>query len=269
MDTNGYIPGIYNYCDRWCERCAFTSRCKSFAMELRVTETSTDKSEGASEPDLSSKAFWDELNETMRSTLEYLRALNPAEEEDRRIVNDQQWEERKKKDEELEAEAGQTPLSIAAWAYSEAVETWMEEHKELLDTKFAELETRIRLDAAAKRAATETDLIRDAIEIIRWYEAQIWVKLMRAITGKISESEAEKVSGLQSDSAGSAKVALIGMDSSLSAWEQLHFIFPEHTDEFINILLQLDRLRKQAELEFPSARAFVRAGFDDTDLPQT
>jgi hypothetical protein len=22
-----FIPGIYNYCDRWCERCRFTSRC--------------------------------------------------------------------------------------------------------------------------------------------------------------------------------------------------------------------------------------------------
>ena len=22
-----YIPGIYNYCDRWCERCPFTSQC--------------------------------------------------------------------------------------------------------------------------------------------------------------------------------------------------------------------------------------------------
>jgi len=22
-----YVKGIYNYCDRWCERCPFTSRC--------------------------------------------------------------------------------------------------------------------------------------------------------------------------------------------------------------------------------------------------
>jgi len=26
-----FIPGIYNYCDRWCETCAFTSRCRVFA----------------------------------------------------------------------------------------------------------------------------------------------------------------------------------------------------------------------------------------------
>lgn len=27
-----YIPGIYNYCDRWCERCQFTSRCLSHSI---------------------------------------------------------------------------------------------------------------------------------------------------------------------------------------------------------------------------------------------
>ena len=28
-----FIPGIYNYCDRWCERCPLTARCRVFAME--------------------------------------------------------------------------------------------------------------------------------------------------------------------------------------------------------------------------------------------
>ena len=28
---DGFIVGIFNYCDRWCETCAFTSRCRLFA----------------------------------------------------------------------------------------------------------------------------------------------------------------------------------------------------------------------------------------------
>ena len=28
-----FISGIFNYCDRWCERCSFTARCLNFAME--------------------------------------------------------------------------------------------------------------------------------------------------------------------------------------------------------------------------------------------
>ena len=27
-----FIPGIYNYCDRWCERCELASRCLNYAM---------------------------------------------------------------------------------------------------------------------------------------------------------------------------------------------------------------------------------------------
>ena len=27
------ITGIHNYCDRWCERCPFTTQCGSYALE--------------------------------------------------------------------------------------------------------------------------------------------------------------------------------------------------------------------------------------------
>ena len=32
-DNPDLIDGIYNYCDRWCERCPFTSRCLVYATE--------------------------------------------------------------------------------------------------------------------------------------------------------------------------------------------------------------------------------------------
>ena len=35
-DDQGFIPSIHNYCDRWCERCPFTSRCRAYAMEMTI-----------------------------------------------------------------------------------------------------------------------------------------------------------------------------------------------------------------------------------------
>jgi len=35
-DDQGFIPGVYNYCDRWCERCPFASRCRVYAMEMTI-----------------------------------------------------------------------------------------------------------------------------------------------------------------------------------------------------------------------------------------
>ncbi len=33
MGTDGFVKSIFNYCDRWCERCHLTSRCRVFAQE--------------------------------------------------------------------------------------------------------------------------------------------------------------------------------------------------------------------------------------------
>jgi hypothetical protein len=42
---DGFIVGVFNYCDSWCEKCAFTSRCRVFAdraeMEARMDRSYT------------------------------------------------------------------------------------------------------------------------------------------------------------------------------------------------------------------------------------
>ena len=61
----------------------------------------------------------------------------------------------------------------------------------------------------------------------------------------------------------SAKVALIAIDRSIAAWGQIYKHFPEHTNDILDILVHLDRLRRKTETTFPNARAFVRPGFDE------
>ena len=61
-----FIPGIYNYCDRWCERCPQTSRCLIFSIseeEFSVPETQ----------DIRNAAFWNKLSGILGETLELLR----------------------------------------------------------------------------------------------------------------------------------------------------------------------------------------------------
>src|SRR4030065_1275283 len=61
-----FIPGIYNYCDRWCERCPQTSRCLNFAMsEKEFADPETR--------DIRNEAFWRKLSEIFKETLELLR----------------------------------------------------------------------------------------------------------------------------------------------------------------------------------------------------
>jgi len=60
-----FIQSIYNYCDRWCERCPFTARCLNFALgEEEFDQLETQ--------DLDNEAFWKKLSETFQMTLELL-----------------------------------------------------------------------------------------------------------------------------------------------------------------------------------------------------
>jgi len=38
---DGFIVGVHNYCDRWCERCTLTSHCRVFSMQAEM-EASSD-----------------------------------------------------------------------------------------------------------------------------------------------------------------------------------------------------------------------------------
>ena len=42
--SDGFIVGVYNFCDRWCERCPLTSRCRVFAD---VAEMEFEQEHGA------------------------------------------------------------------------------------------------------------------------------------------------------------------------------------------------------------------------------
>lgn len=60
-----FIPGIYNYCDYWCERCAFARRCRNFTMGREMKrETRGDQPV----EDATNAAFWNGLAERLRET---------------------------------------------------------------------------------------------------------------------------------------------------------------------------------------------------------
>ena len=65
------ISGIYNYCDRWCERCPLTSRCLVFATEQ------VDHNGSAQSHDLNNEAFWHKLNSAAETRARYAPFKQP------------------------------------------------------------------------------------------------------------------------------------------------------------------------------------------------
>jgi hypothetical protein len=238
-----FIHGIYNYCDRWCERCHFTIRCLNYA----ITEEQFPDRESR---DVTNGTFWTNLEATFRMTLAMVREFA----EERGIDLDASLEmadaEKTKK---KRIEAGESALATAGMDYVRMANEWFA-------SRMIEAQAQKTRQEDAALPTSEPD-VSDAVEVIRWYVHPIHVKLLRALGDDATDDGADEES-LPRDSDGSAKVSLIAMDRSIAAWGRLLSGYPDETDAILAILLHLSRLRAATEQEFPAARLFVRPGFD-------
>jgi hypothetical protein len=250
-----HISGIHNYCDRWCERCPKTLRCSVFAIE----QSDTSGPEGR---DPENEAFWNRLHEIFSVTMEMVREYAEEHGIDLNIAPSQ---EEVAKEEQRDREADEHPLVTAGMSYMKAVMNWYKSTEDLFKEKVQDVESRLGMELPADDPQSEWLDLKNAIEITQWYFAFIAVKLRRAVHGLLDPLDLpeEDLKDIPSDADGSAKIALIGIDRSISAWAVVLKSMPEQEKEILEFLVQLERLRRETERTFPHARAFIRPGFDE------
>lgn len=248
-----FISGIYNYCDRWCERCVFTSRCLTYELDAE------DNNNPATH-DINNEAFWNHLQSIFEQTIEMITE----------IANEMGIDLSS-----LDIESASDDLSLqmdktddyeiirAARNYGKMVDQWFDLKYQVFEQKQDGMNILLEIGIEKADMHKNAASIKDALEVIRWYQHLIYVKLKRAFIHDDLDEEENLV--LQSDAEGSVKVSLIGMDRSIGAWGTLQEKFPEETDSILDILIHLDRLRRAAESLFPRARNFKRPGFDDVN----
>lgn len=245
-----FIPGIYNYCDRWCERCSFTTRCLTFAMEEEDKPTNE-------EYDLNNKKFWDEIHSSFQLAMELIQ-----EEADKLGIdlNDIDTSEFKEQEKINKQKVKQHYLFSESGKYYKLVDAWIKNSKYIFENKENELIKIAELGLDEKSTAHAEEII-DLIEIIKWHQYFIHAKLSRALHGKLREQKEIDMEWIDAD--GSAKIALIAIERSIAAWGKILEIFPSEEDDILKILLLLSKLSKSTEKSFPNARSFRRPGFDD------
>jgi predicted nucleotidyltransferase len=239
-NEENFISGIYNYCDRWCERCAFTARCRVYAME----QTRRPQGEDESDEDY----FVSTLSETFQETLEMIQEMT----EEQGI--------------EIDTES---PEAIAAWEEHErkAEEIRNSELvKQAEDYAFTSREIFSSLrDEQNSGEESDSDDVGDSNEIAMFYMFTIAVKINHALSSRESEfenPEYETEDG-QKHSNGVMKVALIAMDRSITAWRGL--LNEKNKEQVQPLINTLEDLRLKCEREFPEARNFIRPGFDEIE----
>jgi hypothetical protein len=211
--------------------------------------------------DIDNAAFWESLGETFNETLDLLKdmagelgidldALTAESDEAFRFSDD--------------TDTVVHLLPHTSKTYSTMVDRWFGPFENLPDNTSDCSETDTGLDPAQTLPEADIAAFREAAEVVRWYQYQIHIKLKRALDSHRDE-KAWGLDELPRDSEGSAKVALVGIDRSISAWGKISAVFPCRREDTLSILGFLKRLRDRVEKEFPGARSFVRPGFDDTE----
>jgi hypothetical protein len=233
-----FITGIYNYCDRWCERCPQTSRCLNFSI-------SDEKFRDPETHDIQNEAFWRKLSGLFRETLELLDETGKKWGIDLKTLD-------------LE-KAGESIASKKEAAVNHVVYRAAESYGRLVDHWFKENGALFSFGTMAVAGAEMT--IQEALEVIRWYQYFIAAKVMRAIRGK-AENEGEEGDEFPRDAEGSAKVALVAIDRSIGAWgviPQYNRLYAEGVFEIVSLLKLLGQAIEET---FPDARSFIRPGLD-------
>ncbi len=248
VDDPRFIPGIYNYCDRWCERCPKTAQCAVFAIQA----------EHGGNPevhDLHNTKFWQNLGETLSVAMELLK-----ESAERfgvgldSIKDDCSTAPHEVPDEPAE-EGG---MCLAAKVYAQRVGDILDALPQL----FGEWEA--LAPSLEGEMGINSESWREARDVIAWYQHLIYIKLRRALESE-REERPETDDEQPGDSVHTAKVVLIAIDRSMAAWARLRKLLRSHEDDIFDILVRLDRLRRTVEAAFPPARTCLRPGFEDLD----
>jgi hypothetical protein len=226
------IPGIYNYCDGRCRRCAFTQRCLTFLdhQELRA-ESEGDQSAA------------DLLGDSLQRTLEML-----AEAARREGI-----------DLDTTADAAQSALA------QDSLDRLHHDPLVIGAREYGQLASRIGRAIAPVVAARGDAALVEAVETIEWFATMIGAKLYRAICGQAEGWEGRDES--QTDFNGSAKIALIAIGESTQAWAVLMETGRATADgvpaQAVKRLAALDVAVRE---RFPRVMEFVRPGFDEPEI---
>ncbi len=270
MTSDRFISGIYNYCDYWCERCAYTRRCRNYQMGQGLKRRATGQPP-ALDRDAANAAFWADLAETVRET----EIFGPEDARDQEsefpddLQPDSEWLAR---EEAHRTAVQQHPISRMAFDYMQRVDAWMKSADPDLKAVARDL-----LEAAKSSipnpAEEQARDIGDMIDIATWYHTLIPPKLSRALGGLIEKDDMGGeysdilAEARQHDANGSARIVLLAIERSIAAWRRLRNLVPTQDDAILDLLVLLDRMRGGIHQVLPNAKHFPLAFLGEFSEP--
>jgi hypothetical protein len=231
------IPGVHNYCNRWCERCKFIHNCTVAIVNSEMGfEDNKDMASAMEDIEM--------IFETNFEMLEEM-ATEMAEENDIDFNDFPEIESAERIHSQMEEDAKDLSLSVFKWLNEN-------------ETFFTEKADKIILSAK-----NEFEAYKDSLEVIQYYDFFISVKISRACHQDPDfEIIDDDGTPFPKDCDGTAKVAILSIEKTVEAFSVLYKFAPELEDEILDYLSKFSSLRKRMLDQFPDAMAFKRPGFD-------
>jgi hypothetical protein len=226
------IDFISAYCDRWCERCAFTERCAVYACTVATAMCDGDVRAGIELAVGSPQPVSDHRDEA--AVERFLEGYQePSAEELAALAREA---------EALTGRVRATDISRLARTYLVDSHAWLETH--------------------APTLGAADHVVLEAFQIVTWDSTLVSAKLHRALRGRERSTEAPFHDDcVRNDANGSAKVALISLERSEASWR----LIADATGDgkAAELGAQAARLRDRVTEAFPASMAFIRPGFDE------
>ena len=269
-DAQGFIPGVFNYCDRRCERCMFVRQCRVGAVDQ--DDLSEDNEKVADE---NVETYEDRLRRVLERPDDNDDAGGPGSDDDGPFdaemfggdeeVDEEEMAEYERKNNARDELLKAHPLTALCMVYTDMVEEWMDPRMDAMNARGVAMHRQQQLQMDPALRTGDVLVLEETVDEVMWFQYMLYVKSQRALLGKIEDEEEGESYGndqLQSDWNGTAKLTLHICDRCIAAWGTIAELMPEEAATVAPIIAHLQRCAAALRKLFPDAHKFIRAGFD-------
>lgn len=251
------IQDIYAYCDRWCEKCAFGSRCQGFVSNKNSTK------EERVEKDEQNRQFWDRVQQLSLEANDFIEKNAKVKGVDLLAF---EGIPHQVKFDLFQRKAVSNKVLKAGRQYEDRVDDWLDKLTE--QNRLVIVETAMggayQVKTSLKNGFS-ADWVNQMLGVLLRYQLQLYLKISRGYYSKgKAEENTESSREAMVDSLGVVKETIELIDRSMAAWYVCMQAIPTQDDaEIEGILILLMRIKNNLMIAFPEAKGFVRPGFDE------
>ncbi|MDP3149665.1 MAG: hypothetical protein Q8N83_11115 [Ignavibacteria bacterium] len=249
MQINDLIPGIFNYCDRWCERCVYSNRCLVFQKESEQKIKHILKDEDPDDPTIFAQDIADNFREALETLNKMMEGMDDKIHLDEAADLDDDFEKI------IEPNMKMFDLHTKSNDFFKECSIFIKKIETHLSNQNDEF----------MRENKEQKLLAEVVAVLSWYSPQILVKCKRANFSlkEMNLAVDEEMRGYATEDLNvTLKIAYLGIKKCLQVLTDLYNHMNEFSDEIIELLVIGSNTEKELLKLFPEIPSYKRPYFD-------